>query len=362
MENGISNEYIENAINELESFFGIKEPISGENIFSLIRNDKTKDAIKLIACQLNLPIDISITNVPIDYKSQNAANQFQSSHLVETNQDGARGSAGITAQVSIPSNLPSYGSSALNNYPINVKISKNCIENPAAFSMIMAHELSHVLLHSLNYIQKDNEFYTDLTAIMHGFQDIFQNGRKNTTREEIPGIMNTKVITTTTNYGYLSDEQFYFAHNKINQKLKKYQEREKLLLEELRKFNKLLTKYDETFLRFKNLIGYLTKNHNKKITEEDGKKIITFFQPNYINDLSLPRERYEQKNKNIAAFLNNLSYYSEQKTNLMSTYEKDLQDYTDELESNLISLEKDVKILSKYTNLIYKIKVFLSCI
>jgi hypothetical protein len=52
MENEISNEYIENAINELAKFFGVKEPISGENIFSLIRNGKVKDALKLYTAPL----------------------------------------------------------------------------------------------------------------------------------------------------------------------------------------------------------------------------------------------------------------------------------------------------------------------
>jgi hypothetical protein len=65
MKNEISNEYIENAINELNEFFGVKEPISGENIFSFIRNGKVKDAVKLIARQIDLPIDINITKCSV---------------------------------------------------------------------------------------------------------------------------------------------------------------------------------------------------------------------------------------------------------------------------------------------------------
>jgi len=67
----------------------------------------------LIARQLDLPIDINITYVPNDYRSQKGDNQFQSTGLVKVSQNGTQGSEGIIAQVSIPGNLPFYGSSAL---------------------------------------------------------------------------------------------------------------------------------------------------------------------------------------------------------------------------------------------------------
>ena len=215
MDNEISNEYVEKAINELTKFFGIKEPVSSGNIFQKIRSGKVKEAIKLIARQLGLPVDINITNVPNDYKAQNNDNQFHSTHLAKVHQYGS-GGEGITAQVSIPGNLPFYGSSALNDYPINVKISDNCTKHPVVFAMIMAHELSHILLHSLNHPQKENEFYTDLTAIILGFQNIFQNGRKITETDVEHGFMSTTTKTQTVTYGYLNDEQFNFARNKIN--------------------------------------------------------------------------------------------------------------------------------------------------
>lgn len=356
MKNEISNKYIENAINELGKFFGIKEPISGENIFSLTKSDKVKDAMKLIARQLNLPIDINITNVPNDYRAQNGNNQFHSTHLVKVRRHDS-GSEGITAQVSIPSNLPFYGSSSLNGYPINVKVSENCTEHPVVFSMIMAHELSHILLHSLNHAQKDNEFYTDLTAIMLGFQTIFQNGRKITTTEEDSGFLSTTVRTTTTTYGYLSDKQFKFARNKINSILEKNKERKKFLLKKLKKFKKLGLEYNKTFIKFKKFIEYLSKNPNKKISGNDGKKIITFFQPGYVDNLDLPKKQYKQKNETIDKFLKDLSHYTEQKNNQISNYIDDLKNHEEELENKLRHLKKNLKILKRYTNFIYKIKV-----
>jgi len=358
MENEINNEYIENAINELEKFFGVKEPVLSENIFSSIRGGKVKESMKLIARQLDLPIDINITNVPNGYRSQNGANQFQSTHLVRISQHGSRGSEGITAQVSIPGNLPFYGSSTLNGYPINVKISENYTEHPVVFSMIIAHELSHVLLYSLMHPKKDNEFYTDLLAIMLGFQNIFQNGRKITTREEIPEFMSTTIMTTTTSYGYLSDEQFNFARDKINSILEKNRERKKLLSEEFKKFSKLLSKYEKTLYKFKKFLEYLTKNTNKKMTAEDGKKMVTFFQPEHMDELDLPLKEYKEKLEAIEKFFKEISHYTEQVVNQLTIYTNDLKTYTNKLKIKFVPLKKNVRMLKKYVSYKYRIKLF----
>ena len=357
MENEISNEYIENAINELNKSLGVKEPVLGKNIFSSIKGGKVKEAIKLIARQLSLPIDINITNVSNDYSAQNNDNQFHSTHLVKVNQYES-GNEGIVAQVIIPDSLPFYGSSALNGYPINVKISDNCTERPVVFAMIMAHELSHVLLHSLNHPQKENEFYTDLTAIMQGFQNIFQNGRKITKTDVEHGATSTITRTQTTTYGYLNDNQFNFARNKINSILKKNRERKKLLSDKLKKFTKLLSKYEKSLVKFKKFLDFLTKNTNKKITEEDGKRMMTFFQPGYIDDVDSPSIEYKEKQRNIQNFLKDLSHYTDQRNNQLSIYIKDLELYTNKLKTTLDTLKKDVKMLKKYVGCKYRIKVF----
>jgi hypothetical protein len=359
MENEISNEYIENAINELVNFFGVKEPVSSENIFSLIRDGKVKDAIKLIARQLDLPIDINITNVPNDYRSQNGDNRFHSTYLAKVHQHGS-GSEGITAQVLIPGSLPFYGSSTLIGYPINVKVSDNCTEHPVVFAMIMAHELSHVLLYSLHHPKKENEFYTDLTAIILGFQNIFQNGRKITKTDVEHDFMSTTTITQTTTYGYLNDEQFNFACNKVNSILNKNRERKKLLSEEFKKFTKLLSKYEKNLFKFEKFLEYLTKNTNKKISGENGKKMVTFFQPGYMDELDLLSKEYNQKRKTIEEFFKELTHYTEQRINQLSTYMSDLKIYTNELKNKFIPLKKDVRMLGKYVSYKHRIKVFFS--
>ncbi len=174
----------------------------------------------MIARQLDLPIGINIITVPNDYRAQNSSNRFDSRDLAKVHPHGL-GNEGIIAQVNIPGSLPFYGSSTLIDYPIDVKVSENCRKSPGVFIMIMAHELSHVLLYSLRHPQKDNELYTDLLAMMLGFQTIFRNARKITTTQKQHDFMSPTIITITVTYGYLSDEQFNFAYNKINSILEK---------------------------------------------------------------------------------------------------------------------------------------------
>ncbi len=359
MDNEISNEYIENAINELDKFFGVKEPILGENIFSLIRDGKIKNAMKLIAHQLDLPIEINIINVPNDYREQGGENQFHSTGLTKVHKHGS-GSEGITAQVSIPGNLPFYGSSALNGFPINVKISKNSTEHPVAFTTIMAHELAHVLLYSLNHSKKENEFYTDLTAIMLGFQNIFQNGRKITKTEVKHGLMSTTTRTQTTTYGYLNDTQFNFAHNKINSIIEENRERKNLLSKQFKKFIKILSRYKKMLYEFKKFLEYLTKHTDKKISGEDGKKIMEFFQLGYTDELEFTQKKYTEKQKLIRKFLEELSHYTDQRVGQLSTYTDELKTYTNELRVKITPIKINVRILKKYVDYKYRLKLLVN--
>lgn len=67
----------------------------------------------------------------------------------------------------------------------------------------MAHELSHVLLYSLMHPQKDNEFYTDLVAMLLGLSQVIEKGRKIKKVRELGDMTETQIII----YGYLSDDE-----------------------------------------------------------------------------------------------------------------------------------------------------------
>ena len=113
--NEVNNDYIEKALKELIPVLGIKEFIDHERIVALIGSKKVKEAIKAIALYLGLPIEVNISYVPKGYRPS-SSDGFQSTHLVKTDQHN-RGTAGITAQVSIPSNLPFYGTPSMVNFP-----------------------------------------------------------------------------------------------------------------------------------------------------------------------------------------------------------------------------------------------------
>lgn len=194
----IDNEYIKSAIYALYDTVGIKLPIYKELCLPL--NNDIQGKIAYIAKILGLPIKPII----------NYSTEFRSASL-SAMQDG-RAVGSITAQVSIPPALPLYGSQELTNYPIHIKIGGTIDKHPYTFAFILAHELSHVLLHSLRSPYKDSEIHTDLCAMMMGFLSVIDGGRKIIATEPRGDYVTTK----TTTYGYLSDENFLCAQQLIS--------------------------------------------------------------------------------------------------------------------------------------------------
>jgi hypothetical protein len=261
---GVDNKYIDNAINHLFNTIGVKECVDNQKIISLIHSKKIKEAIKEIARCLGLPIEVNLSYVPKGYRP-NANDGFQSTHLVKTDWRG-RGTEGITAQVSIPSSLPFYGTPGMTNFPISVRLSENCADNPSTLIAVMAHELSHIVLYSLWHKEKENEFYTDLTAMMLGFADVMKVGRKvvKTNSFTDHGFLSSQTTTTTqtTTYGYLSDDNFSFAHNRIKNILSTHQKGKAKLLKKIKELNKTLQKQKTELGYFKRYLNYLDKNLN----------------------------------------------------------------------------------------------------
>lgn len=349
---GIDNKYIENAIITLSSTIGIKDHVDDQKLVSLIHSKKVKECIKEIAKCLGLPIEINLSYVPRGYRAD-STNKFYSTAIVETNWRG-RGNEGITAQVFIPSDLPSYGNSHLNNYPIKVKISENCTDNPATFIAVMAHELSHIILHSLGHKEKDNEIYTDITAMMLGFSDVLKNGRKVIKTTEH---FNTRETQTTT-YGYLSDVQFSFAYNKIETALNRYKGYKNKLDKQIKKLQKKLTKNRKIIIFFQRYLEYVDKNLNQKMSKEDGYRISTFHQAGYTDEFEQMVRKTESELKKFNTFTQNLNYYNESLLNTITQYEEKIRVFTSDLNSKYNKLRTDVDILKRYVSFGYKMNVF----
>lgn len=349
--NEVKNDYIEKALNELIPNLGTREFIDHEKLVVLIGSKKVKEAIKGIALSLGLPIEVNISYVPKGYRPS-FNDGFQSTHLVKTDQHN-RGIGGITAQVSIPSNLPFYGTPSMVNFPINVRLSENCAENPATLISIMAHELSHIVLHSMWHKEKENEFYTDLTAMILGFAKIMKTGRKIIKVTQLPNATHT----STTTYGYLSDDNFNFAFKKINSVLKKQKSEKKKLIEKLKQLKKKLNKNKKLSFLFEKYVVYFDKNLNQKISQEDGQKIMAFHQPGHTDNFLSAIRKNETSLENFLKFVENLKTHTSGNIEAMQKYEAQLKSVSEELAKQDFLLKKDIDVLKKYVGFFYKLKL-----
>jgi hypothetical protein len=363
METEITNEYIEKALIELVPVLGTKESVDQKKIISLIGSKKIKEALKEIASYLDLPIDVNVSYVPKGYRPNVNDGFQQTMHLVQTDWRG-RGTSGITAQVSIPSNLPLFGTPALNGFPINVRLSEDCAESPATFIAVMAHELSHILLYSLLHEEKNNEFCTDLTAMLLGFGRIMRKGRKvvKQTSSTRFGFFSstTTTHTETTTYGYLSDGNFEYAFKKIDEVLKKQKAEKKQLVGKLKQFKKRLTKAKAIAFYFQKYLDYLDNNRGRTMSEEDGRKISAFHQAGYIDSFRSLVAKNERKWEVVFNFVQNLSHYTARNTDRVRQYETELKSVYEELAKEHALRHHDVKILGKHVGFLFKLKLRLA--
>lgn len=355
----IKNDYIKKALDELIPTLGVKEFIDHKKLVSLIYSKKIKECVEAIALYLGLPIEVTIVYVPIGYQPS-ANNGFQSAHLVKTDNRN-RGIGGITAQVSIPSNLPFYGTTRMVNFPINVKLSENCTDDPETLISVMAHELSHIVLYSIWHKEKENEFYTDLTAMLLGFADVMKIGRKVIKTSSITNrgffSSTTTTNTKTSTYGYLSDENFNFALDEIKNFLDKQKSARRKLLKKLKQTKRQVSKAKKLSFCFEKYLEYLDKNLSQKISQEDGQKIGAFHQAGYVDNFQSIVRESETNLENYLNFMENIKTYTGSNIETMQRYESQLELSKEELKKQCLILQKDVDVLKKYVSLFYKLRL-----
>lgn len=357
MDNRLDNNYIDNAIDELIGSLGIREDAPRADLLNLFSRGRTKECIKAIASHLGLPIEVNLSYVPKNYKLGDA-DQFQSYHLVKTD-NTRQGVEGIIAQVDIPKYLPLYGTPELRGFLINVRISENCADHPESFIGNMAHELSHIVLHSLWHKDKANEFHTDLTAMILGFSTIMKNGRKVVEIKSSDFLIGTRTTTTTMTYGYLLDEQFDFAFNKINGILSSHRALKAKFLHKLGKYQSQLSFSKKTLLRFKRFLEYLDKHRDQAIRREDNEKIVLFHQPNYANEYESAIRLHEQRLKEFIGFHETLCHYTKQRLEFLKKYDGEIEALTSDLRKKLDLLNADASLLRKYVGMFYRAKLHL---
>lgn len=352
MENTVDTGYIVKALNELVELLGIKEGINSEGLLELVNKGKIRECIKEIAKNLGLPIEINLSYVPKGYRADKA-NNFQSTHLVKTDWRG-RGNEGITAQVSIPHNLPLYGTSGLVGFPIRVRISENCVNYPKTFISVMSHELSHILLATLSSKEANNEIYTDLTPLVLGFSKIIEAGRKTV---QVTDLTHTEIITNTTSYGYLDDKQFNFAVTKINKLLERKISQKKTLLAITHRFDKRYKLYRRYLNLFNQAFSYFKLNKNARINPSDSNHVISFFNPVLLDELSFICKKSEERIRKLNKYYTCFAHYTKRNTDILNKNIENTETFISDLESKIKELKRNINILTQYLDSLNKIKV-----
>lgn len=342
MVEGITNEYIDNAMDELINSLGVKEYVSYE-LVALVLDGSIEQCVTSIARHLGLPIKIVLSNVSEHFRSGDAGG-FESHQLARIDRTG-RGTESITAQVSLPNDLPLYGTSLLVDYPIEVRVSENCYRKPYTFIAIMAHELSHVLLDALRHPEKDNEIYADLVPIILGFSMFVEKGRKfsETTRS------GDFITTHTTTYGYLTDGQFLFARDKIRGILESRRRVKNELLKRLTYIKKQLPAVRREVLRFRAFLEYLDKHPNTKIKKQDGYRIVQFHLPDYTYGWETVISEAENIVMEIETFFEEPFHYTGYTLERLHDYRNQINMLRERLHRLTRSVGDDLKVLKRNT-------------
>lgn len=346
----LSNDDITHALAELIPCLGVKEEMPFHDLVALLRKRDTEGCTQEIATRLGLPIRISLSYVPKDFRP-GKTDGFRSSAVVPTDWTG-RGIGSITAQVSIPQHLPMFGTSGLQDYPIRVRVSENCRAHPDTFVAIMAHELSHVLLASFGSPYKESELHTDLVPILLGFRDVVRRGRK-TSESTTSGNTTT---THTTTYGYLTDTQFECAYNYVTRLLQDHARDKKRLLEVVEQVHRKIRKAARSLATFREYFRYLDSCPPERMRKEHAERVVQLHGQDYSREWE-SRVIAVRKSMEIAeAFVRPLTHYTTSAVEHLKTHTRILELAADELGQVTKAIVKDERILRNHVGFIYRLR------
>jgi hypothetical protein len=255
--------------------------------------------------------------------------------------------------VHVPGDLPIYGTSALIDYPIRVRVSEGCHKQPQTLIAILAHELSHVLLRSVRHRQWDNEIYTDLTPIILGFSEIVENGRK--VSKTISS--DNETVTNTTTYGYLTDSQFLFARDKIVGILNGHKCDKARVLAQAAKATKLSSRMKKNLLRFNKYLQYLDEHRGRKIKKQDSSRIVQFHSLDYTSDIERLIADSGCTLERVQVFCRGLTHFTSSTLKELQDYDGVLELLMPRLESHARSLDEDKRVLRRNVSLICLLKI-----
>lgn len=337
----LTNGDIQTALNELIPTFGVSEETDVTDLLSLIERDDIQGCVEGLARRLGLPIRVQLKLV----RAGSAG--FQSTAM---SKGGAQDGGAISAQVVVPQDLPFFGTSALVNYPIQFFISDNCCECPGAFVAVMAHELSHVLLHSVRHPEQESELHTDLVPLLLGFRHAIMHGRK--------VLRNSSNGTVTTTYGYLTDAQVHFACAYLSSILQEQQSEIAKFLSSVSRADREYEIATELMNSFVRLLCELDRRRYQKMSESAAFKIVEFHNPDYLNPVRVGLGRVEETLQAARDNAARLTRCDDTTRIELGRLESLLKGASIELYEIMAKLKADVEVLRKQTGIVQKLRNF----
>lgn len=312
----VDKRYVQRAIDQLFAVLGVRDHAPFAEGVTLRDQADVETCVQRVASHMGLPVRIQLTFVRD--AADPSVSGFQSCSLART---AASGSAeGITAQVTTPEFLPFYGSGELVGLPIQVKVSENCVAYPKTFIAIIAHELSHVLLRSLAHPERDNEIYTDVTAMLMGFSHVMEDGRQIVRRKDCGDWVRTERTT----FGYLADREFDYAVREVDALLKKYSSDKKEILSLARALSEECEEAKQTLTEFHDLLDYLDGHTQRRTKKRDASALIACHMPGRTE----PLEEVLKSALKIARTAENaakrISWYNESTAGSLTKYREPL--------------------------------------
>ncbi len=353
MFDNLSNKAISAELDGLMACLGVKEDGPLQHFLGPLRKKDVQGCVQAIAGQLGLPVRVSLSYVPKDFKAASAAS-FRSSALANTDWAG-RGIESITAQVEMPDNLPMFGTRDLEGYPIRVRVSENCCEDPETFVGVMAHELSHVLLRSILYAQHDSELHADLVPILLGFRGVVQMGR--TTVRWTTGDDLTRTHTTT--YGYLTDSQFAFAYKKVKSILQQHQLDKNRVLELIEHVQHKLKEATQSLETFGDYLKYLDTHPPQRMKPADAQRVVQFHVWGYSKGWEIRIAEVKTTLAEADAFIKTLRHYTASSDDEVKERARGLELASEKLGEVTKAVTEDVKASRRYVSVFYRIRRFM---
>lgn len=267
---------IEKAIKELVNFFSINDSIDEYELLELLKNGKRLECARKMAQYFKLPVKVKLLDEqePGGPRSHNLVRTDKKGHEVQ----------GVAAQVLDLQDVPSFLSKELEGHVVKIVVSKDYGPHPRSFLAVLAHEMAHVVLETMEYPKRESEEVVDLAAMVMGFSDILKSGYdlRHDWIEEIPG--GVKTHRQKLQYGFLKDNLAY-AYDRILQYRKETVRTHVSCTINCRNAISKFKQSRPIYKEAQNGLKIFVKRKKFKVDQATQKALISYFQPYFFDEI-----------------------------------------------------------------------------